>query len=310
MQGMEGTEAMDIIRKELEQTGCAVVRGFCSKEEVDAMKRAAFKIVEDWEGSTTVFRTDSQQSAAQGSDDYFISSAKEVRCFWEKDAVQEKAATVEETILRINKIGHGLHLKIPVFRTYAHSEKVRNLVNALGWKKPVLPQSMYILKNPRIGGEVTAHQDSSFLFTEPRPTCLGLWLALDPATLDNGCLYYRPGSHVEPVRRHFQRRVNEKGKVVMGFAQLVNDDELSPLEGCSPHTNHDDLKTKGFVPVECNPGDLVVIHGQVEHLSLQNYSEKQRHSFQLHLIEGPEEGMTWSKLNWLQFSDDGDFPTI
>ncbi len=29
-------------------------------------------------------------------------------------------------------------------------------------------------------------QDSCFLFTEPRQTCLGLWLALHDARLDNG----------------------------------------------------------------------------------------------------------------------------
>ena len=32
-------------------------------------------------------------------------------------------------------------------------------------------------------------QDSTFLFTEPHQTCLGLWLALDDATLENGCLW-------------------------------------------------------------------------------------------------------------------------
>ena len=62
---------------------------------------------------------------------------------------------------------------------------------------------MYSFKQPRIGGEVTSHQDSTFLFTEPRQTCLGLWLALEKATEENGCVWGRPGSHNEPVRRRF-----------------------------------------------------------------------------------------------------------
>ena len=47
-----------------------------------------------------------------------------------------------------------------VFRDYSFSDKVTGLVAALGWKRPVLPQSMYIFKQPLIGGEVTSHQDS------------------------------------------------------------------------------------------------------------------------------------------------------
>lgn len=37
------------------------------------------------------------------------------------------------------------------------------------------------------------HQDNSFLYTEP-PTCTGLWLALEDATVINGCLWAIPGS--------------------------------------------------------------------------------------------------------------------
>lgn len=64
---------------------------------------------------------------------------------------------------------------------------------------------MYIFKQPRIGGEVTPHQDSCFLRTDP-PSCIGLWLALEDATMTNGCLWARPGSHTEPIRRHFAKQ--------------------------------------------------------------------------------------------------------
>jgi Phytanoyl-CoA dioxygenase (PhyH) len=56
------------------------------------------------------------------------------------------------------------------------SDNVRNLVHDLGWIDPVVPQSMYIFKQPSIGGIVHSHQDSTFLYTTPYPTCLGLWL--------------------------------------------------------------------------------------------------------------------------------------
>jgi len=41
---------------------------------------------------------------------------------------------------------------------------------------------------------VVPHQDGSFLYTEPLKV-MGLWLALEDATVDNGCLSFIPGSH-------------------------------------------------------------------------------------------------------------------
>lgn len=351
------------IVREFHASGCGVVREFASAEEMARMKAAALDIAERWDGrTTTVFRTDAAQTSAQGSDDYFISSAREVRCFWEADAEKEKKESGDLTLRQINKIGHGLHVSEPVFRDYAHSSKVRTLVRALGLQDPVLPQSMYILKNPVVGGEVTAHQDSSFLFTTPKPTCLGLWLALDDVTMDNGNLWVRRGSHTEPVRRHFQRRAGKDGVVRMQFEQLVPDEAMSALEGkalCEEDGGADAedggadaeaagaeavaagavgveassaeaaagagagagsgagsgqeatralLRSKGFEPVLCKAGDLVLIHGQVEHLSLRNTSDLPRHTFQLHLVEGPAH-VQWSPLNWLQYPDSLSFPS-
>ncbi|KAG8512818.1 Phytanoyl-CoA dioxygenase domain-containing protein 1, partial [Galemys pyrenaicus] len=45
------------------------------------------------------------------------------------------------------------------------------------------------------GAPVTAHQDASFLYTEPLGRVLGVWIALEDATLENGCLWFIPGSH-------------------------------------------------------------------------------------------------------------------
>ena len=54
------------------------------------------------------------------------------------------------------------------------------------------------------GGEVTPHQDGTFLYNEPL-RLFGFWFPIDDATLENGCLWYVPGSHQEPVTRRFLR---------------------------------------------------------------------------------------------------------
>jgi len=45
---------------------------------------------------------------------------------------------------------------------------------------------------------VKPHQDATYLYTEPpQKSLLGFWIALDDATLENGCLHFWPGSHLE-----------------------------------------------------------------------------------------------------------------
>ena len=66
----------------------------------------------------------------------------------------------------------------------------------------------------------------------------------------------------------------------------------------------------GFVALPVRAGDLVLIHGQVDHLSLPNTSGKSRHTFQLHLVEGEAEGVRWSKSNWLQYPEGRAFHSL
>jgi len=286
------------------------------------MKLRMRELIDKWDPDTmelSVFDTDSK-SQQKAWNDYFLDSADRIHFFLEKDAKGETGLREGLSKHRaLNKVGHGLHVQDAVFKRYSCSDKVAELVSELGWKEPVLPQSMYIFKQPRIGGEVTSHQDSTFLHTTPRPTCLGLWLALDEATVDNGCIWARPGSHTEPVRRVFVRNperfeAGDVSKEPMIFKDMADKScHAWKWEGKMPEGSNAPSKglyDVGFKPVECAAGDLVVIHGQVDHLSLPNTSEKERHTFQLHLVEGPTQGITWSPLNWLQYPDGKTFPGL
>lgn len=307
-----------------DRDGFLHIKGFASPEECAALQQRMQELIGQWDPEQTlapVFTTDDSQSKAQGKSDYFLDSADRIHFFLEKDAAGEdgrlRPRLAKERSL--NKVGHGLHVADEIFKDYSTSAKVSELVAELGWKDPVLPQSMYIFKQPDIGGEVTAHQDSSFLATTPTETCLGLWLALDPATLQNGCLWARPGSHKEKVRRFFIRNPahfvdGDKDASQMIFEVADPGSEANVWEGKLPagweQPDYAGLKERGFECIECEPGDLVVIHGQVDHLSLANTSEKPRETFQLHLIEGPGEGVTWSSRNWLQYPPGTTFPSL
>lgn len=50
-------------------------------------------------------------------------------------------------------------------------------------------------QQPKIGGAVTDHIDATFLYVEPIEHLIGIWIAVDDANEDNGCLAFIPGSH-------------------------------------------------------------------------------------------------------------------
>jgi phytanoyl-CoA hydroxylase len=305
------------------------------KEWVDNQWDAPFADEGKHEKDIAVFRTDAKQESAQGSNAYFLESASKIHFFAEQGAMSKDNYLRDEFRDNkwgaLNKAGHGLHCvpNSPFFE-YTKSAKVQRLVqDTLGYVDPVIPQSMYIFKQPRVGSEVTSHQDSTFLYTTPRQTCLGLWLALDDTTLTNGCLWVRPGSHREPLRRKFVRNEEHFGEKVEGISgdtskPLMVFQSLSPeeseLENTAPWEGNlpaeswpppcKGLWEAGFVPLECKAGDLVVFPGTLDHLSLPNYSSKQRHTFQLHLVEGPRAGITWAGSNWLQYPEGQGFLSI
>ncbi len=49
-------------------------------------------------------------------------------------------------------------------------------------------QDMALLKPARVGSEKPWHQDAAYFDVLPADGVAGVWLALDPATVDNGCM--------------------------------------------------------------------------------------------------------------------------
>lgn len=76
----------------------------------------------------------------------------------------------------------------------------------LGGREPHLFQDMALIKPPHRGREKPWHQDNAY-FKYPQGTpVVGVWIALDEATIANGCMQFLPGRHKDGPRIHFQRR--------------------------------------------------------------------------------------------------------
>jgi len=263
--------------EEYETQGFLVLAGFCEDVETNALRTRADELVREFDPSDlpSIFSTHEQSRV---TDEYFLTSGDKIRFFFEENAFNPDGTLKQAKEKSINKIGHALHDLDPVFDRFSRSDKIKQLSADLGIENPLLLQSMYIFKQPNIGGEVTCHQDSTFLYTEPNDI-VGLWFALEDATLENGCLWAIPGGHKSGLKSRLVRI----GQVGMEFQTF--DAEPWPEEE--------------LVPLEVKKGSLILLHGLLPHRSLENKSSKSRHAYTLHLIGG---GANYSADNWLQRS--------
>ena len=242
--------------------GFAVLPRFKTAQDVAALQQRAAQIVEAFDpAGAGIFTTRDQ---AQNSDAYFLESGDKIRCFLEEDGVT------------VNKIGHAMHDLDPLFERFSRDPRLASIAHAIGIEQPLLYQSMYIFKQPRVGGEVRWHQDASFFYTEPL-SVTAFWFALDDATRENGCLWVQPGGHRTPLRQRFTVRE--------GAAKLETIDD-------TPWPRIDEA-----LPVEVESGTLVVFDGLLPHYSAPNRSAKPRHAYTLHVIDGAAQ---YPADNWLR----------
>lgn len=257
------------------ETGYLVLEGFAEESACDLLRARAEQFVREFDPAevVSIFSTHEQNRL---TDDYFLTSGDKIRFFFEENAFHPDGTLKYEKEKSINKIGHALHDLDPVFNRFSRSQNIKELAKAIGLEDCYLLQSMYIFKQPNIGGEVTVHQDSTFLYTEPLEIA-GLWFALEDATIDNGCLWAVPGGHRRGLKSRWRR--SQHGQ--MEFE--IFDNEPWP---------EDEL-----VPLEVSKGSLILLHGLLPHRSLENRSSRSRHAYTLHLIQA---GAKYPADNWLQ----------
>ncbi len=61
---------------------------------------------------------------------------------------------------------------------------------------------MLIDKAPQTNTPTPWHQDAAYWLALPDSRAVSCWMALDDATIDNGCMWYVPKSHLQPIRTH------------------------------------------------------------------------------------------------------------
>ncbi len=267
-------------KTEFAENGFLVLDRFVSESQCDQLMAEISHLVDEYDPSSyppAVFSSKDQANDQQKlTTEYFLDSGNKIAFFFEAGAFSDDGKLKQSKALSLAKIGHALHLLNPVFREFSDRYWFRALTQELGFIKPRLIQSMYIFKQPRIGGEVICHQDATFLYTEP-VSAMGFWFALQESTRENGCLYVLPGGHRIPLKRRFMRTPENNVK----FEEL----DSSPWP------------QDGFIPLEVKKGSMIVLHGLLPHLSGPNLSGSSRHAYTLHVIEADAHYPT---NNWLK----------
>lgn len=256
--------------------GYVVLNEFFTAQRMDELKEAAAQIVDNFDPHSTraVFST---QDQSKSRDDYFLTSDDKVRCFFEENAFDERGELKQEKSLSINKIGHALHVLNPVFKAFSHSQTIAQLAFDVGLVKPQIHQSMYIFKQPKIGGVIRWHQDASYFYSDPI-TVVTFWFAVEDATLANGCLQVQAEPEAYPLIEQFKRDAYDNTELV----------KLSD----KPWPADEDAK-----PLEVKKGSLVIFNGLLPHFSAPNLSDKSRHAFTLHMTCASSQ---YAKENWLR----------
>jgi len=131
-------------------------------------------------------------------------------------------------------------------------------------------QSMFFVKPPTFQGQAW-HQDEIYIPTRDRTLC-GAWIAIDDASIENGCLWVVPGSHKNgylfPQRPHNKPEEFDFAPESFGFDEAQE------------------------VPVEVPAGSVVFFNGHLLHRSRKNNSEIYRRVLVNHYMNA------WSMLPW------------
>lgn len=256
--------------------GYLVVEQFFSNEICNLLKERIQLLIKNnqQEIPQVAFSTQTNEHAKKR---YFLDSGDKIHFFFEPKALKMETDTPYSLEQSLNKIGHALHELDPVFKQFSRDNRIKSIGQQLGIKSLALVQSMYIFKQPGIGGEVLCHQDSTYIYGQDCDA-LGFWFALEDATLDNGCLEVIPAPINTPLKQRMFRKDDEV------YFETYED---------SPWPE------EKSIPLPVPKGTLILLHGRVPHKSKANTSNKSRHAYTLHLVDT---SLPYPQTNWLQWA--------
>jgi ectoine hydroxylase-related dioxygenase (phytanoyl-CoA dioxygenase family) len=145
----------------------------------------------------------------------------------------------------------------PRLKSFAHKPQLLALIERLLGAPPEMFQDMALIKPPQ-GREKPWHQDHAYFELAPEARVVGVWVALDPAGVDNGCMRLLPGWRRPVGFPHFQIR----------DLQICD----AEMEGGRDQR----------VAVPLDPGGCLIFDSYLPHGTPSNFTSSRRRALQFH----------------------------
>jgi phytanoyl-CoA hydroxylase len=188
-------------------------------------------------------------------------------------------ARTDDPELRLRKLAYFVHLE-PRLRHVATHPRLLTIVDELVGPGSRMIQDMALLKPPFRGSEKPWHQDAAYFDWTPLGGVVGTWVALDEATIDNGCMQVIPGTHLNGPAPHFH----------------VRDCQLADQR----------VQVEQAVAIPLQPGGVLFFSGLLHHGTPPNMTAARRRALQFHYAGAHCRHMTIEQLGEL-FSEGGAY---
>jgi phytanoyl-CoA hydroxylase len=157
--------------------------------------------------------------------------------------------------LKLRKLAYFVQIE-PRLEAASRHPRLMAAVHQLIGEGARLIQDMALLKPPFRGSEKPWHQDAAYFDFLPLGGVLGTWIALDEATIENGCMQVLPGSHLDGPVPHFH----------------VRDCQIDDAR----------VQVERAVPIPLKPGGVLFFSGLLPHGTPPNMSAHRRRALQFH----------------------------
>ncbi|XP_065890505.1 phytanoyl-CoA dioxygenase domain-containing protein 1-like [Dysidea avara] len=235
---------MSQTRAQIEQEGYCIVKGLLTVEEVNECKKEIRNIIEKW------YETFERNGFAEGNDWEEICN----RLPSIKDGSRPMPSDKEMSIRRLFRM--AVHTEY--FRKLAQHPKITPYCKQYLGEDVKLLQSMSLLKPPG-SSEKIWHQDNAYFRLTPCKV-MGCWIALDEATVQNGCMHVLPRCHKNGVWEH---SASVDFHIDYGIVDIPDPSKV--------------------VPIELSPGDALLFDGELPHYTPKNSTtDKMRRAIQFH----------------------------
>ncbi len=259
-----GTAQADIsIEEEVEKHAPELYSPHATAEQIpdlDAVGEAELKFYQTW-GYLSVaqaFTPEETESAKQGLLDLIMGRNPDFKGIHFEAKARDHLDTMglEDRQDAVRKLSSFINYEQRLQALAFHPSLIAVIERLLG-DSPVLFQDMALLKPPLMGREKPWHQDLSYFNYEHTSPVVGVWIALDEATIENGCMQLLPGEHREPIL-HWKRR----------------DWQICDSEIAGRHSTAAPLL----------PGGALLFDGLLPHGTPYNSSSRRRRALQFHYI--------------------------